>query len=239
MFLVPALCLLLTPAAPTPAKPGVVFVIGGVGGRLSPLNLTAHWALPRGDVTHELREVVWTHGDGMILRDLQDIRHLLAKAIELAEMVRAVKQKEPDCPVYFLAHSGGCGLALAAAELLPLASLERIVLLSAAVSPTLDLRPALRATRGEIVSFHSSLDAIWLGWGTWQFGTTDRVYNSAAGRTGFVVPESLDDDGQALYRRLVQVPWRVEDLKELNVGAHHSTCLPTFLSRHVAPWLRP
>jgi hypothetical protein len=220
-------------------RPGVVYVIGGVGGAISPLYVSAHWALPRAGVEHELRDFSWTHGTGRILCDLQDLCHLMAKAGELADAVREVKQHDPTTPVYFLAHSGGCGVALAAAGMLPPATVERIVLLSAAVSPTLDLRPALRATRCEIVSFYSALDVLWLGLGARLCGTTDRVYCFAAGHTGFVVPEGLDEESCQLYRRLVQVPWCVEDLCELNIGAHHSTCAPGFLKRHVAPWLRP
>jgi hypothetical protein len=53
------------------------------------------------------------------------------------------------------------------------------------------------------------------------------------------VPDNLDEEGQVLYRRLSQVAWHVEDLLELNLGVHHSTCAPGFLGRHVAPWLRP
>jgi hypothetical protein len=122
--------------------------------------------------------------------------------------------------------------------MLPPATLERIVLLSAAVSPNYDLCPALRAVRGEIVSFHSDLDRIWLGWGTSQFGTVDRVYGPGAGRTGFVRPPDLGPEGYEAYRRLVQVPWRPELLLEANAGGHHATVRPDFPCKYVAPWLR-
>src|SRR5438874_3847 len=85
------------------------------------------------------------------------------------------------------AARAGAGLGLAAAAQLPAGTVERVVLLSAAVAPTYDLRPALTATRGEIVSFHSSLDRVLLDWGTSQFGTVDRVYGPAAGLSGFEV----------------------------------------------------
>ena len=177
------LALALTAAAPAAeeaarSKAGVVFVIGGVGGKLSPLYLSAHWALPHAEVPHELRDVVWSHGTGMLLRDLQDIRHLLAKAAELADAVREVKAKDPTCPVYFLAHSGGCGVALAAAELLPAETLERIVLLSAAVSPTLDLR--LAAAGDAAKSSRFTRHSMW-------FGSAGAPRNSAR-PTAFTTP---------------------------------------------------
>jgi len=218
-------------------QPGVVFVVGGVGG-IDPLTPSAEWALPRAGVPHEIRDFRWTYGTGSILHDLQDFRRLHGKAVELAGLVRDYRTAHPDRPIYLLGHSGGAGLSLEAAALLPPATLERIVLLSAAVSPGYDLTPALRATRGEIVSFHSDLDRLWLGWGTTQFGTVDRYYGPSAGRTGFTVPAGLDEEGRAAYERLVQVPWRPELLLEANVGGHHATVRPDFLTKYVAPWLR-
>ena len=87
-------------------------------------------------------------------RALQDQRHLQTKAAELARLIRRLQTDYPGRPIYILAKSGGTGLALRAAELLPERTLERIILLSAAVSPDYDLRPALRSTRREIVYRH-------------------------------------------------------------------------------------
>ena len=137
--------------APAVSKPGVVFMVGGVGGT-DFLGLAAQWALPRADVPHEIRDFVWTHGTGRLLRDLQDTRHVLNKADELVDEICKIKMADPDRPVYLVGHSGGAGLVLATAEQLPTGTLERLILLSAAVAPSYDLRPALRATRGEIVS---------------------------------------------------------------------------------------
>jgi pimeloyl-ACP methyl ester carboxylesterase len=226
------------PIGEGPIVQGVVFLVGGVGG-IDPLYCSGRCMLPHAGVPHELRDFRWTNGVGRILRDLQDIRHVNAVADELAAEVRAIKEADPNRPVYLVGHSGGAGVCLAAAERLPPGTLERIILLSAAVSPTLDLRPALRATRGEIVSFYSAMDVFVLGWGTSTFGTIDRVYTSSAGRTGFDVPCELDAEGRALYARLVQIPWRIENLCQLDVGGHHSSVMPCFLADHVAQWLKP
>jgi pimeloyl-ACP methyl ester carboxylesterase len=221
-----------------PPRPGVVFVVGGIGG-LDPLNLSAALTLPCAGVPHELRNFNWTHGVGRPFRDLQDLPHLLAKAGELADAVRAVKAAEPDRPVYLLGHSAGAMVSLAAAGQLPPGTLERIVLLAAAVSPEYDLRPALRAARGGIVSFSAVTDWLFLGWGTGQFGTADRVHGPAAGLGGFRPPADLDDEGRSLYDKLVQVAWRPEHLLQFRGGLHHSGCMPVFLGTTVAPWLMP
>jgi pimeloyl-ACP methyl ester carboxylesterase len=235
-----ALVLLLLGPAPLSAGPlrGVVFVAGGVGG-LDPLQVWAPLAFSWAEVPHEVRVFEWTHGICRPIKDLRDRAHLLAQAKLLADAVTAVKTQAPERPVYLVGHSAGAGLVLAAAEQLPPGSIERIVLLSAAVSPTYDLRPALRSTRGEIVSFHSSHDRLLLDWGTSLFGTVDRLYGPAAGLKGFVRPEQLDEEGRRLYARLVEVPWAWKRLLEWHGGWHHSTTMPAFLAVQVAPRLKP
>jgi hypothetical protein len=219
------------------ARRGVVFIAEGVGG-FEVMATAARWSLPRAGVPHEVRAFGWSHGFGQILHDLQDIRHLLRKAEELAMEVSKIKTEDPDRPVYFVGKSGGTGLVLLAAERLPPRTLERIILLSSALSPTYDLRPALRATKGEIVSFYSSHDRLVLGWGTTQFGSIDRVYGPSAGLRGFKVADDSPEEDRLLYRRLVQIDWRPSMLLEGHPGTHYGTSLPAFLGREVAPWLK-
>jgi pimeloyl-ACP methyl ester carboxylesterase len=233
-----ALLLKAAPAEPAEPGPGVVFVVGGVGG-CDALGFCARAALPAAGVVHEIREFEWTHGKLHPLRDLQDTRHLVARAAELAEQVRAVRAERPAVPIYLIGHSAGGGLVLLTAAQLPPDTLERIILLSPAMSPEFDLRPALRATRREVVSFYSRQDRVVLDWGTSTFGTVDRIYSTSAGHSGFREPDDLNAEGRELYRRLVQEPWRWESLLEGRGSGHNSTTMPWFLKRHVAPWLRP
>ena len=232
-----SLCVAL-PARAEDAPAGVVFVAGGVGGA-DPLAPFAKLGFSLAGVSHDVHEFVWTTGFGRLVRDLQDTANLGTRARELARLVLWYSKTYPGRPVYLMGHSGGTGIVLAAAELLPPATVERIILLSPAVSPGYDLRPALRATRHEIVCYHSPLDRFWLHWGTSLFGTMDRVYGLGAGVHGFDVPADLDAEGKALYRRLVQVGWKPEMLLSLYSGFHFSTSMPGFLARNVAPWLKP
>jgi pimeloyl-ACP methyl ester carboxylesterase len=229
----------LTFKAPAPpARGGVVYVVDGVGG-FNVFSTAVRWALPAAGVDCEVRGFAWSHGFGHLFKDLQDRRHLLLKAGELAAEIRRLKEAQPDRPVYVVAKSGGTGLVLAAAERLPPQTLERIVLLSAAVSPTYDLRPALRATRRHIVSFYSPYDQLILNWGTCQFGTADRVYGPSAGLRGFTVSPYLSAEDRALYDRLVQIRWHPTMLVQGNPGIHTGTSMPAFVAREVAPWLKP
>lgn len=227
----------VTPLPINDPNRGVVFVVEGIGG-FGAINATVGHALPKAGVHHEVRSFVWTHGRGKMFKDLQDFRYMQRKAHELATEILAYKRDFPERPVYLLGKSGGCGLVLAAAEQLPANSLERIVLLAAAVAPDYDLRPALRATRHEIVSFYSTHDHFILGWGTSQFGTIDRVYGPAAGWRGFVEPSDLSAEDRPLYGKLVQVPWRPDMILEGHLGAHIGSSMPGFVRKEVAPWFR-
>jgi pimeloyl-ACP methyl ester carboxylesterase len=227
----------LAPAHPPPARPGVIFVVDGIGG-MDLLCTSAKLAFPRKRVPHEVRPFPWSHGTGQLFLDLFDRPHLLRKARELADAVNAVLVKDPVTPVFLIGRSGGAALVIHTAEQLPPQSLERVILLSAGLSSGYDLRPALRAVRREIVSFHSKNDQLVLNWGTRTFGTLDRVRSPGAGLAGFVPPKDLDDAGRALYERLVQIPWRPRMLCLGHVGNHFGTALPLFLAAEVAPWLK-
>jgi hypothetical protein len=220
------------------SKPGIVIVVCGIGG-LDFVALSSQWALPRAGVRHEIREFRWTHGKGRLLRDLQDTQHCLRKADELAAEVHKIKAQDPERPVYLVGKSGGTGLVLAAAEQLPPQTLERIILLAPAVAPTYDLRPALRATKYEIVSFYSPYDQLVLNWGTRQFGTIDRYYGASAGLHGFTIPPDFSSSDSALYDRLVQVKWNPAMILEGHFGIHIGTSMPAFVAKEVAPWLKP
>lgn len=229
--------LAVPPAGFTP-KTGVVFIVEGIGGG-DILGCVSQVAFHAAGVPHEIRNFTWTHGRGKLFKDLQDHRYLLKKAKMLSEEIERYRVENPGRPVYVVGKSGGAGLTLAAAELVPPESIERIVLLSAAVAPNYDLRRALRATCKQIVSFHSSGDYIVLGWGTSQFGTIDRYYGPAAGLVGFEIPEYLSDEDRKLYSRLVQIPWKPEMIVLGNLGNHLGTSMPGFLTKKVVPWLMP
>jgi pimeloyl-ACP methyl ester carboxylesterase len=229
-------CSLNAVRAADPEPKPIVYLVDGIGG-ISLLIPSAKIAFPLAGVHYEQREFYWQHGKGRLLRDLQDEHHLLNKSAELAQEIRQLRQCEPNRRVYLIGHSAGTAVAVHAAEQLPPASIERIILLSSALSPTYDLTGALRATRREIVAYNSSCDCV-LDYFTCLFGTADRVYGPSAGLNGFVRPPCLDDEGKRCYERLVQIPWTIDKVFHLQGGLHHSTTMPLFLARRVAPWLK-
>src|SRR5882724_5974600 len=187
-------------------RPGVVVTVEGIGG-VDLLPRTANTSLHKVGLPHEVRNFRWSHGTGRFLIDLQDTQHLIKKADELAQYLIRVRAEAPERPLYVVAKSAGTGLTLFALGQVPPGTVDRAILISSAVSPSFDLRQALRGTRGEIVAFHSRNDQVVLNWGTSHFGTADRYYGPSAGLRGFVPPADLDQEGRELYRRLVQVAW--------------------------------
>jgi hypothetical protein len=218
-------------------RPGVVITVEGIGG-FDILGPQATASLRKAGLPHEVRNFRWSHGTGHFLVDLQDTQHLFKKADALALFLIQLRAESPNRPIYVIARSAGAGLTLFALEQVPPGTVERTILLSAAVSPSFDLRPALRATRGELVAFYSRNDQIVLNWGTRHFGTADRYYGPSAGLRGFVPPTELDREGRALYRRLVQVSWTPRMILEGNPGNHIGTGQPGFLCAEIVPWLR-
>lgn len=125
------------------------------------------------------------------------------RSAELANRLVDYHRRYPNAPITLLGCSGGCGIAVFAAEALPPdVMLERIILLAPALSPRYDLGPSLGHTRRGIVSFYNHDDDFILGWGTQTFGTMDRKFTSSAGKDGFV-----DDQGNLLRGAIEQVPW--------------------------------
>jgi pimeloyl-ACP methyl ester carboxylesterase len=86
-----------------------------------------------------------------------------------------------DRRISLLGHSAGCAVVLAAAEILPPDSVDRIILLAPSVCDAYDVRPTLRAARDGMDVFYSSRDCLILGVGMRIFGTAERQCRTAAG----------------------------------------------------------
>lgn len=156
-------------------------------------------------ITHALEPIMWGSRPLGSLRNLVDLSANRAEADAVAERISEIRTAHPDLPVTVIAYSGGCGVALFAAEALPDGvHIDRIVLVAAAVTPTYNLAPALAKCRDGIISIYSHRDWFILGLGTSLLGTIDRAYVQAAGKVGFL-------NGDGMLRRepgLTQIAWR-------------------------------
>jgi pimeloyl-ACP methyl ester carboxylesterase len=154
----------------------------------------------------------------------------------LAAEVTAYRQAYPGRKVYLIGHSAGCAVVLAAAERLPIDSVDRIILLAPSVCVTYDLRLALRTVRCGIDVFHSEQDSVILGLGTQIVGTADRRCRTSAGQYGFR-PVLVCPADAALYSKLRQHPWDPVVAWSGHSGGHYGSNQAGFLRAYVLPLL--
>jgi hypothetical protein len=113
--------------------------------------------------------------------------------------------------------------------------IDRLLMLSSALSPTYDLSRALAHVRYAAYSFHSEYDTLVLKYGTMALGTIDRELVPAAGYAGFVEPESAD---HRQYEKLRQIPYDAAWMRLGNAGDHIGATAPAFAEQILAPLLR-
>ena len=227
---------------PLPAPPdvgdeeGLVVVADGVGG-LDLCGTGLSYVMARARPGYAVRVHRWGHGLGRWHRDLSNVANHARQAEAVAEQVREFHDRKPGRPAFLVGKSGGSGVVARALETLPEGSVEAVVLLAPALSPTYDLSGALRAVRRELVVFWSPWDVVVLGLGTRLFGTIDRVKTASAGMVGFREPAGLDHLGRSHYGKLRQVKWRPRMARTWYFGGHVGPDSPPFLREYVAPLL--
>lgn len=182
----------------------------------------------------ELVVFPWSHGYRRLLRDQIDGAHARDQGVKLAGAVLARRAREPDRRAVLVAHSAGCAVALAAGDVLPPDSLDRVLLLAPSVSTDYDLRPTLRAAREGVDVFCSTRDWVALGFVIRVVGTTDNGSGSAAGRWGFRPrgPAALAPEEAA---RLRQHFWTRELAWTGHTGGHHGMHAPEFVRHYLLP----
>ena len=217
---------------PKPSR-GVVFVADGAGDFRTTI-AALRQVLAEDDVPLQVRTIPWSHGYWRVVADQVDDLHARAEGWKLAEQITAERQAHPDEEIYLLAYSAGCNIVLSAAEALPPRTVDRIILLAAAVPSNYDLRPALRCSRDGVDAFYSRRDR-------WCLGLCLRLevllgikYTPVAGRFGFrPVLESPED--AVCYARLRQHPWEPEWEWAGNAGGHYGCHHPEFLRLFILP----
>lgn len=163
------------------------------------------------------------------LSNLQDYPANLKRAQRNAERIAEYRHASPGAPVTLLGYSGGGGLAVLTVEALPEGvTIDRLILVGAALSPDYDLTRSLSRCDDALINFYSGNDWITLGWGTRTFGTIDRKNTDSAGRVGF-----LDADGKLLRaEKLKQIEW-VDGWREFGHWGGHVGWLARGWAREV------
>lgn len=178
-----------------------------------------------------IRNVSWCRHDSIKL-DLVDHDAQLNAAVRIASEVTMIRKDAPNAKIYFVAHSAGTRIALAAAEMLPAQSVDRIIVIASAVSCSYDLTGALRASRFGIDHFYSTGDSI-LDAATEAVGTADGLRSAPAGRTGFRLAFTDRKDIEA-YRNLRQYAWKMDYAGH---GGHFTWTNERNMKNYVVPLL--
>jgi len=195
---------------------GSIFMVPGIEGTTWQLRGTVR-GLREAGIDQTIEIVEWGKHPFRQLYNLCAIEANRVVARGLARRIAACHAAHPHAPVTLIGYSGGGGIAVLTAESLPeQVTLDRLILIAAAVSPRYDLSRVFAHTRQGVTNFYSERDWLILGYGTRVFGTIDREKTSSAGRIGF-----RDAEGGLLESvQLTQIGWRPEWLELGHNGGH-------------------
>ena len=218
---------------PDRLEKGLVLVFTGIEGH-SFLNVGLLAGLIDGGVQSAVDIVDWTTGNKLLfLLHLRGWERNNRVAQDLANRIVEYQDRHPGRPVWIVTHSGGGGMALLVAGFLPEGRrLTGIVMLATAVSPIVDLQPALDKVETSIWNYYSPFDAFFLRFGTTLLGTFDGRHTVAAGAVGFRGPQV---DLAMASGRLVQIRWNWRMLFQFNLGEHFGCVHRVFVAEEIAP----
>jgi hypothetical protein len=219
------------PAPPLtpPPVPFHLHLPGISGNRWVDRDLTQ--GLADGDLGADIETYDWTTADPG-LGSLFAHRRNKSEAQKVAAMLADKYRADPRTRITVTTHSGGAAILAWALEDLPDdVSVDTVVMLAPALSPSYDLTAALRHVRHKAYALYSPYDPV-LGFGTSLLGTMDGVRTDAAGRVGFVRPPGGDE---TQYAKLVTIKYQVEWMKLGNAGDHIGWMSRPFAREIVAP----
>jgi pimeloyl-ACP methyl ester carboxylesterase len=213
----------------TCCPPGTVFV-ANTGGDCEHLTDKLRRTFARNAVPYRIVTLNWTGDEGKI-HDYHDIVNQRMAGARLAGQVLACRRSCPDCKIVLIGYGAGAGVILSLAENLPAGTVDRIILLGAAVPSNYNLCGALRSSREGIDSFFSREDNI-LEFAESTFGLPGKQRTPAAGRVGFqraCCPEGA---------KLRQYGWTTKWDDKGHHGGHCGYRHVRFLQLNVLPLLK-
>lgn len=233
LALPPIGCAASEPRIDLGTAPGHLVLLPGVEGNAWQLANMCNGLRDAGvDWTIEI--IPWGSPPFHSLQNLTDYPANRARAKRISARLRQLRTENPDHPLVLCGYSGGGGLAVLAAEALDAeVTVDRIILIAAAISNEYDPTDVTARCRDRLVNIYSPRDRT-VGWGTKLFGTIDRRKTLSAGHTGFV-----DADGSLRCEDgLMQIGWRREWRKAGHSGAHTGYLHRRWARQYLAPIIR-
>jgi pimeloyl-ACP methyl ester carboxylesterase len=209
---------------------GLILILPGIEGE-SKLNHMIAEGLKDAGVPDAIDIYDWTGTRFFMVGNTMRYQRNLQQASLVAHQLSEYQRTHPGRPVHLIGHSGGGGLAVMVLEQMSRSRpITGAILLAPALSPGHNLCEAMRRTQFGIYNFWTPTDAAFLGIGTTTFGNMDREFGPAAGMIGFRVPDHLSPADARLYsRKLTQVRWRFEMLRQGQLPGHMTWANPWFV----------
>jgi pimeloyl-ACP methyl ester carboxylesterase len=161
------------------------------------------------------------------------------KGAELAASIRQYRRRHPEQPINIIALSAGTGVATWALEYLPeKVQVDTVVFLGCSISSNYDLTRALSRIRRGLYIVYSDQDPI-LQKVVWYTGTVDRssAEEGVAGIEGFHPPAREGPDTLKQYRKLHNVPYRLDFTDTGYEGGHTDSTSRLFIAEYIGPVL--
>lgn len=213
--------------SPRRLRRGLIIILGGIEGPSIYQRRMAHGLL-LGGWRGAVRVQRWNRGAvmGRQFVNLMSRAHHERESDAVVNLIRAHRRNHPDTPVGLLSLSGGCWIAVRALEkLAPRESIDRAVLLAAAISPVHDLSRAASGCRRGLTSVRGHGDAFYLGLGTSLLGTSDRRFGPSGGWLGW----------RHTPANVTEMAWRPQFIRLGYLGNHTSAAAQRFIAAEIAP----
>ncbi len=210
----------------------IVYIIDGAGGSgFTPLVIRQALA----GMPYEVKHFRWGTGYMRIINDLTNRPNIDAKSEQLRAEIASYRENNSNSKIFIVAKSAGTAIALNALAKLPGDTVDRVILMSPAVSPSFPLADSLHAVKGDVISFCSAADLLFLHLGTSMLGTADGIKGVGAGLRGFAKPanESLAEQ----YSKLHEIHWEPSMMKLMHFGDHSGNSMPLFVKQYILPLL--
>lgn len=166
--------------------------------------------------------------------DYEASRH---QAAGIAQRILDYRRHYPGRPVFLVGHSAGGAMAVFAAESLPPeASVEGVITLAPALSPTYDLTLALYRCHGRMLNCFSETDMLLRGL-TAVGENMDGRRGATAGFEGFTLPAGSPKLRRDAFDYLEQMEWDSSMAKTGNLGGHLGWASSGWVEAYVAPTL--